>query len=355
MEAHAEIGLGSELPSGLREVIDLGLKAGASDWHLRAEEPCFLRVRGEIVNLDAASVTEGALRTVAEFAQAGGKKDASFAYGGDYYRLHTYSAGGAICVSLRHIPGKIPHLTSLNPPPVFAQSALASSRGLILVTGPTGSGKSTTLAAAIDHRNAQNAEVIVTLEDPIEFRHRNKRGLVRQQEYGRDFGNFPEAVRDVVRADPDVILVGEMRDSETMSAALTAAETGHLVLATLHCATAKDAISRIADAYPQERAAEIRARLAKSLVAVLGQQLVPARTGELVAVFELLIATPAVRNLIADPANRYDLIPNEIATGGSHGMISFDQSLQDLVRRKIVDPAEASKAAVNPAPFKARP
>lgn len=340
------------MPPGLREVIDLGLKAGASDWHLRAAEPCFLRVRGGMVKLEAPALTEAALKGVAELAQTGGKKDASFAYGGGYYRLHTYSAGGVPCVSLRHIPAEIPSLASLKPPPAFTESALASSRGLILVTGPTGSGKSTTLAAAIDHRNASHAEVIVTLEDPIEFRHRHKRGLVRQQEFGRDFVNFAEAIRDVVRADPDVILVGEMRDPETISAALTAAETGHLVFATLHCATAKDAISRITDAYSQERAAEVRSRLAKSLIAVLGQLLVSGCKGELVAAFELLIATSAVRNLIADPANRYDLIPNEIATGGAQGMISFDQSLQDLVKRKIIDLAEAGKAAANPASFK---
>ena len=352
MDPFAEIPLLPELPDVLLQTIDPGLKAGASDWHFKTGEPVFCRVQGELVNLDSAPAIESQLRDLATFANIKGeKKDAAFAYSGDYFRLHTYTAEGAFCLSLRRIPGKIPELAKLNCPPAFQKTALASSHGLILVTGSTGSGKSTTLAAAIDHRNAENAEVIVTLEDPIEFRHGNRRGLVRQQEKGSDFVSFAGAVREAMRGDLDVLLIGEMRDPETIAAALTAAETGHLVFATLHCATARDAISRIVDAYPPEHSLEVRTRLAKTLVAVLAQQLIPGRGGKLVAAFELLLSTPAVRNLIADPANKYDLIPNEISTGSAHGMISFDQSLADLVRRKIIDREEALKAASNPASF----
>jgi twitching motility protein PilT len=218
---------------------------------------------------------------------------------------------------------------------------------LILVTGSSGSGKSTTLAAAVDHLNRHQPELILTFEDPIEVRHRNQRGVVRQMEKGRDFTSFAQALRGALRSDPDVILVGEMRDNETISAALTAAETGHLVLGTLHCATARDAVSRIVDAYPPDRSAEVRTQLAKNLIAVLAQQLIPSLDGRRVGAFELMLATPGVRNLIGDPAGKHSLLANEIATGGAHGMIAMDQSLGDLCRRRVIDRGQALKFAVN--------
>jgi twitching motility protein PilT len=275
--------------------------------------------------------------------------DGAFAYREEFFRLHTYSAGGVFCFNLRHIPGQIRPLDSLGLPAAFRDVALTSQRGLILVTGPTGSGKSTTLASAIDHRNGRHPEVILTFEDPIEFRHANRRGLVRQLQKGLDFESFAAALRGALRSDPDVILVGELRDQETISAALTAAETGHLVLGTLHCGTAPDAVSRIADAYPAERAAEVRVQLAKNLIAVLAQQLVRSRDHRLTGAFELMLGTTGVRHLIADPGRKYPLLANEIATGGSHGMISMDQSLQDLCRRRVIERAEALRCAVHPA------
>jgi twitching motility protein PilT len=187
------------------------------------------------------------------------------------------------------------------------------------------------------------------LEDPIEYRHRNQRGLVRQLEKGRDFETFALALRGALRCDPDVILVGEMRDFETIAAALTAAETGHLVLGTLHSATARDAISRILGAFPAERTAEVRAQLAKNLVAVLAQQLVRSLDHKRRGAFELLLTTPGVRHLIADPGNAYTLLANEIATGSGRGMVSMDQSLEDLWRRRMIDRTEALRCACDPA------
>jgi twitching motility protein PilT len=275
--------------------------------------------------------------------------DASFEYRSEYFRFHSYSAEGAFCFNLRHIPSRIRDLEALSAPPAFRDVALRSLRGLILVTGSSGSGKSTTLAAAIDHINRHRSGVILTFEDPVEFRHRNRQGLVRQMEKGRDFASFPVALRGALRSDPDVLLVGEMRDGETVSSAITAAETGHLVLGTMHCGTARDAVSRILDACPSTRAAEIRGQLAKNLVAVLAQQLVPSLDGRRAAAFELMLATPGVRNLISDPAGKCSLLPNEIATGSAHGMISMDQSLEDLCRRRVIDRDRALEFATSPA------
>jgi twitching motility protein PilT len=270
------------------------------------------------------------------------------------FRFHSYLSGGLFCFNLRHIPSRIPALEALGIPAGFRGAVLQSRSGLILVTGPAGSGKSTTLAAALDCRNRANAEMILTFEDPVEFRHSNQKALVRQMEKGRDFESFAAALRGALRCDPDVILVGEMRDLETMAAALTAAETGHLVLGTLHCATAKDAVSRIIDSFPAARSAEVRAQLAKSFVAILAQQLVPAPGRKLVCAFELLLATSGTRHLIADPAGNTDLLANEIATGKTRGMISMDQSLEDLWRRRSIDAAEALRCAANPQALEAR-
>jgi twitching motility protein PilT len=339
--------------AGLFAEIDAGLEAGASDWQFKGGEPCHIRVHGRMLRLAGPPLSAPRVQAVARAALGAAAPvppdlDASFEHRAEFFRLHTYSAGGLLCLSLRHIPGSIRDLDTLGVPPAFRDAALASPRGLVLVTGASGSGKSTTLAAAVDHLNRRHADFILTFEDPIEFRHRNGRGLVRQMEKGRDFAGFAEALRGALRSDPDVILVGEMRDRETIAAAMTAAETGHLVLGTLHCATARDAVSRIIDAYPPERAPEIRAQMAGNIVAVLAQQLVPSLDGRRVGAFELMLATPGVRSLIADPAGRQGLLPNEIATGSAHGMIAMDQSLEDLCRRRLIDRAQALRIAGNP-------
>jgi twitching motility protein PilT len=334
--------------------LDAGLAAGASDWLYKGGEPCSVRAFGNILTFAERPLPETRLQAMLMAALGSATRipidrDAAFAHRGEFFRVHTYSAGGVFCCNLRHIPGRIRPLDSLGLPPAFRDVALQSPRGLILVTGPTRSGKSTTLAAAIEHRNDRLQEVIFTFEDPIEFRHPNRRSVVRQLQKGLDFESFGAALRGALRSDPDVILVGEMRDAETISAALTAAEAGRLVLGSLHCGTARDAVSRIADAYPAERAAEVRTQLAKNLVAVLAQQLVRSRDQRLAGAFELLLGTTGVRHLIADPGGKHSLLANEIATGAGHGMISMDQSLHDLCRRRVIDRTEALRCAVQPA------
>jgi len=328
--------------------IDAGLAIGASDWHFRAEEPVWLRIGGRMRTLDRPPCSAERLEAlIAAALGAAGPvppgTDGHFSRGGEHFRLHTYSAGGVPCLNLRHIPGRIPALAGLGLPRAFRESALACRRGLILVTGAIGSGKSTTLAAAIDHLNGEREEMILTFEDPIEFRHASRRCLIRQLQKGRDFESFSGALHGALRTDPRILLVGEMRDAETISAALTAAETGLLVLGTLHCGSAPEAISRIVGAHPADQAAEIRSRLAQSLVAVLAQQLVPSAGGRRIAAFELMLATPGVRHLIEDPQPRQNLLANEIATGARHGMISMDQSLEDLRRRRLLERSEGAR------------
>jgi twitching motility protein PilT len=345
---------GSSDPACLFREIVAGLEKGASDWQFKGGEPCHVRIHGRIARLGDFPIPAARLQAVARAALGASALippdlDASFEHQGEYFRFHSFSAEGVFCFNLRHIPSAIKDLDALAVPAAFRDAALECPRGLILVTGSSGSGKSTTLAAAIDHLNRHRAGVILTFEDPIEFRHANRLGLVRQMEKGRDFTSFPEALRGALRSDPDVLLVGEMRDAETIASAITASETGHLVLGTMHCATARDAVSRIVDACPPSRSAEIRGQLAKSLVAVLAQQLVPSLNGRRVAAFELMLATPGVRNLISDPSGKCGLLPNEIATGSAHGMISMDQSLEDLCRRRIIDRTRALRYAANPA------
>jgi twitching motility protein PilT len=341
-------------PENLFGELEVGLAAGASDWQFRAGEPCWVRVHGAMRRIEQPPLPAPRLQAMAMAALGsavpiGAGGDGAFAHAGESFRLHAYGAGGDFCLALRHIPSRIRGLEALGAPPAFRRAVLAATRGLVLVTGPAGSGKSTTLAATIDVLNAERRGVILTFEDPIEFRHGNRGSLVRQQQKGLDFGNFAAALRGALRADPDVLLVGEMRDRETISAALTAAETGHLVLGTLHCGTARDAVSRIVDAYPAERGADSRHQLAKSLVAVLAQQLVASRDGRRVGAFELMLATAGIRHLIAEPGGRHHLLANEIATGRSHGMVAMDQSLEDLWRRRLIGRPEALAAAVDPA------
>jgi len=337
-------------PGGVAAVLEAGLRAGATDWQFRAGEAGYYRAGGQLRRAAEPPLAEADLQAFAAQVLRTGdpvrpETDASFDHGGARFRLHAYSAEGAFCCTLR----RLPDLSALGVPAAFASQALGGAPGLILVTGPTGSGKTTTLAAAIDYLNRERAAMILTLEDPIEYRHPHRRSVVRQMEKGRDFHDFAAALRGALRIDPDVILVGEMRDRETIAAALTAAETGHQVLATLHAPSAPAAVARVLGAFPAEHAAEVRAQLAETLLAVLAQQLVQPAGRPAVAAFELLLATPGVRHLIADPARKHRLLANEIATGGGHGMIAMDQSLEDLWRRGLLGREDALRAAFQPA------
>jgi twitching motility protein PilT len=339
---------------GVAAVLEAGLRLGATDWQFRAGEPAYLRVAGEIRPASAPPLPETELRGFAtrmlgRAIPHPAELDATFDHGGERFRLHAYTAEGAFCFTLRHLPGRLPELAALGVPPAFASKALGGPPGLILVTGPTGSGKSTTLAAAIDYLNRERAEMILTLEDPIEYRHPHRRSVVRQMEKGRDFADFGAALRGALRIDPDAILVGEMRDQETIAAALMAAETGHRVLATLHAPSAAAAIARVVGAFPAEHAGEVRVQLASTLVAVLAQQLIHPAGRRRCAAFELLLSTPGVRHLVADPAGKHRLLANEIATGHALGMITMDQSLEDLWRRGRLSRDDALQAASQPA------
>jgi twitching motility protein PilT len=254
-------------------------------------------------------------------------------------------------MALRIIPQRIPSFEELRLPPILADFC-DLTQGLVLVTGPTGSGKSTTLAAMIDRINASRECHILTIEDPVEYVHRHRRSAVSQREIGVDTPSFPDALRAALREDPDVILVGEMRDLETIQFALTIAETGHLVFATLHTNDAAQAIDRVSDVFPPDRQTQIRVQLAASLSGVVAQRLAPAAAGGLVAAFEVLVANPAVKNLIRE--GKTHQLRNIIMGGSSEGMQTLETSLNQLVAAQLVSVEEAIARAVQPREIRTR-
>src|SRR5688572_26038504 len=270
------------------------------------------------------------------------------------FRVNVFQQRGTIGAVLRVIPFKIMSIKELLLPPVLEKIAL-EERGLVLVTGTTGSGKSTTLAAMIDHINANETNHIMTIEDPIEFLIRDKRSIVNQREVGVDTMSFSQALKSALRQDPDVILVGEMRDLETIETALTAAETGHLVMATLHTLDATETINRIISAFPPYQQKQVRLQLASILKAVVSQRLIPRADGKgRIAAVEVLKATARVRELIEDK-DRTKEIPDAIAQGHqTYGMQTFDQSLMQLVRNGLVSYDEAHRQSTNPDDFALR-
>ncbi len=273
--------------------------------------------------------------------------DFSFNYKGQArLRANAFRQRGSIGLAVRVIPFDIPSMEQLGIPPVI-QSMLTLPRGLILVTGPTGCGKSTTLASMLDWINENRAVHILTIEDPIEYVHHHKNSAVHQREIGSDSQSFKRALRSVLREDPDVLLVGEMRDLESIESALTIAETGHLVFATLHTNDTAQAIDRITDVFPGDRQSQIRVQLANSLQAVIYQELFPRIDGGRVAAFEVLLATYPIRNLIKEGKTRQ--IPNVVATSQRDGMISFESSVEALVTMGLVENDLAHARLANPA------
>ena len=265
------------------------------------------------------------------------------------FRVNAFNQNRGSAAVFRTIPSKVLTLEDLNAPKIFAELAMRP-RGLVLVTGPTGSGKSTTLAAMIDYLNENEQGHILTVEDPIEFVHQSKKCLVNQREVGPMTHSFSAALRSALREDPDAILVGEMRDLETIRLAMTAAETGHLVFGTLHTSSAAKTIDRIIDVFPAEEKEMVRAMLSESLVAVISQTLCKTKDGSgRVAAHEIMLGTPAIRNLIreAKVAQMY----STIQTGNSVGMQTLDQNLTELVRRNLISPAEARSKAKIPENF----
>ncbi len=349
----------------LNEILQIALRAGASDIHLKAGLPPMFRVDGALIPLKDArrmapeEIGRLALGIMNDYQKEKYKQtnEVDLAYGVPglgRFRVNIFQQRGTLGVVLRVIPFKIQTIEQLMLPKVLEKVA-GEQRGLVLVTGTTGSGKSTTLAAMIDHINATETCHIMTIEDPIEFLVRDKRSIVNQREVGVDTMSFGQALKSALRQDPDVILVGEMRDLETIETALTAAETGHLVMSTLHTLDATETINRIISAFPPYQQKQVRLQLGSVLKAVISQRLVPRADGKgRVPAIEVLLATARVRELVEDK-DRTKEIPDAIAQGHlSYGMQTFDQSLMGLLKTGLVSYEEALRQATNPDDFALR-
>ncbi|MCR5599286.1 MAG: type IV pilus twitching motility protein PilT [Ruminococcus sp.] len=279
-------------------------------------------------------------------------KDTDFSFttrSGYRHRVNVYFQKGKPAIAIRLLRNDIPTLEDLGLPPILADFAMRP-RGLVLVTGPTGSGKSTTLAAMIDFVNLNRSAHVITVEDPIEYVHEHKRCMVNQREIGDDVDSFSLALRAALREDPDVILVGEMRDFETIQAAVTAAETGHLVMSTLHTTSAADTINRIIDVYPEHQQQQIRTQLANNLVAVISQTLIPKKDGTgRIACMEILNCTDAISAMIRD--NKIHLVQSAIQTGKQQGMLSLDMELARLVSKNVISEVDALEKCLDKQEF----
>jgi twitching motility protein PilT len=349
----------------LNEILQVALRGGASDIHLKAGLPPMFRVDGSLVPLkdgkrlppeEVARMAFGIMNeTQKEKFKNTNEVDLAYGVPGlGRFRVNIFQQRGTIGGVLRVIPFKVLSVRELLMPPILEKIAL-DERGLILVTGTTGSGKSTTLAAMIDHINANETNHIMTIEDPIEFLIRDKRSIINQREVGVDTVSFSQALKSALRQDPDVILVGEMRDLETIETALTAAETGHLVMSTLHTLDATETINRIISVFPPYQQKQVRLQLASVLRAVISQRLVPRADGKgRVAAVEILRATARVREMVEDK-DRTKEISDAIAQGHqTYGMQSFDQSLMSLVKTGLVTYQEALRQSSNPDDFALR-
>ena len=331
----------------------------ASDIHLTVGVPPTLRINGTLVRLNLPPLgpadTLRLFESIAPeerqtFFRQNGEVDFSHTiHGLSRFRVNAFRQRGSVAIAVRLIPEQVPTLDQLELPEVVANLA-RKPRGLILVTGPTGSGKSTTMAAMINLINEEQSCNIITLEDPIEYLHRHKKSLINQREVNADTRSFANGLRAALREDPDVILVGEMRDMDTISIAVRAAETGHLVLATLHTSDASQTIDRIIDVFPPYQQQQIRTQLSLTLQGIISQQLLPRQsgTGRVVAV-EILVATPAVRNLVREGKSHQLL--TVIQTGAKTGMQSMDAALRDLCRAGVVADEEALMRASDPDNF----
>ena len=345
----------------LNELLNYSIDSGASDLHLSVGSVPMVRINGTMkpLNVDTLeqSDMEKMLPQVMNEDQLNlfkEKKEIDFSAklegNGRRFRVNFFNQINGLAGVFRTIPDTIKSCEELGIPP-FMHDLAEMDRGLVLLTGPTGSGKSTTLAAMVDHINRKKACHIITIEDPVEYYHHTKESLINQRELGSSTHSFANALRAALREDPDVILVGEMRDLETISLALTAAETGHLVLSTLHTSSAVKAIDRIIDIYPTGQKDQIRSMLSESLEAVIAQKLLPTKDGKgRVPACEVMIATTAIRNLIRE--DRIFQISSVIQSGGVEGMQTLDQDLQRLVTQGKIERKVAMEIADNPKLFK---
>jgi twitching motility protein PilT len=342
----------------ITELLTFAVKEGASDCHLSSGEPPMLRIHGDIKRIEHPPLSRDEVHTMAFDVMNDAQRrifqekldiDFSFELGEvARFRVNVFLTRRGEAAVFRVIPSQIVTLDELGMPPVLKELC-KRERGLVLVTGPTGCGKSTTLAAMVHHINETEEVTIITIEDPIEFVHPSKRALVNQREVGMHTHSFANALRGALREDPDVILVGEMRDLETIALALTAAETGQLVFATLHTSSAPKTVDRVIDAFPSDQQNQVRTMLSESLLAVITQTLCKRKTGGRVAALEILVAVPAVRNLIRE--GKIHQLPSVMQTGQRQGMQTLDMALQDLVAKGMITKEEAQSKAANPQLF----
>ena len=339
----------------LNDLVEIVAKENASDLHLGVGRPPVIRVGGFLIPLVKLSVLskedlEGLLSLLLsplnkkEFEE---NKETNFAYSatGVRFRCNAYLSLGNVGIAMRLIPKEIKTIADLNLPPIVETFA-KRQQGFFLVVGPVGVGKSTTLASMVETINRERLEHIITIEDPIEYIYEPKKSLVEQREVKLDTPDFRTALTGVFRQDADIVMIGEMRDPETISTAVTAAETGHLILSTLHTNTASQTVERIIDSFPSDQQTQIRIQLASSLLGIFSQRLIPRISGGLIPAFELLINNPAIANLIRE--KRTHELATVIETSAEEGMIDLNRCLADLVRRGEITVENAFQYAVNP-------
>jgi len=346
---------------GIDELLKEMVERNASDLHLKAGSPPVLRIDGELTLLDDPPLTPEDTKDVAasimtdkQIRRFSEHNEIDFAYSAPNlgrFRVNVYRQRGSISIAMRQVTTRIPSFEELHLPEILKRLAL-EPRGLVLVTGTTGSGKTTTLAAMIDHINNTLRRHIVTIEDPIEVLHKDRKSIINQREIGLDTESYASALKYVLRQDPDVILIGEMRDSETVQAALTAAETGHFVMSTLHTIDATETVNRIIDFFPLHQQKQVRIMLAGTLKGIISQRLLPRADGQgRVPAVEVMICTNRIRDFILDPDQSH-LIHDAIAEGDFYGMQTFDQALLKLYEAGMITLADAAQVASNPHDFK---
>ncbi len=328
----------------INTLLELTQTKKASDLHLTVGNPPVLRINGQLVATDFPALTSEDAKTLVysmlnDEHKAIFEKDKELDFSFtlqkmDRFRVNVHLQKGNVEAALRRIPRDIPAIADLGLPDV-AYNFIQKSTGLVLVTGPTGTGKSTTLAAMIDSINSEKEKMIISIEDPIEFVYTNKKSIIKQRELHSDTRSFPEALKRVLRQDPDVIVVGEMRDLDTIATTLTAAETGHLVLATLHTPDAPQTVQRIIDVFPPYQQRQVTVQLAECLQGVISQVLLPSADGKRrVVATEVMVSTPGIRNLIRE--NDVAQIPSLLQMGAQHGMHTMDKSLKELYKKQII-------------------